>query len=111
MDDLWLVEDKVSMGNISKGTLNAVPSAAYNPSLSTWSVLERGNQYTLWRDPLTHDEIQEYKFMLNGAEEFQEEKVAFEVRFNNDNLVASRYFLDETEKEFCSSYYKGSVFL
>lgn len=48
--------------------------------------------------------------MVNDDIEFEQQKTVFEARFDNDNLVASKYFVDNSENEFCSKYYKGSLF-
>ena len=41
------------MGNLSLNKPNGVLSDAYNPSLNNWNVVERGNEFNIWRNAVT----------------------------------------------------------
>lgn len=86
------------MGNLISNKSKPSLVDAYNPSLNNWNVVERGTDFNVWRNSITEEEIQEYRFMVNDVDEFNKEKQAFEARHNNNNLIASKFFVDDTEK-------------
>jgi hypothetical protein len=58
------------MGNKGNSPLHA----AYNPSLEGWMLAKKGEDYNVWRNTSSDEEMEEYRFIINDAKEFDREK-------------------------------------
>jgi hypothetical protein len=83
-----------NMGNKATGPFRE----AYNPSLQGWQLHRRTEDYNVWQNPSTGEELEEYRFVINDVKEFQHEKEIFEFRYDSSTLVSSRYFREDTQR-------------
>lgn len=97
------------MGN--QGQTTAVASALYNPDMRDWKPIGEGETYTIWRNNTTGEEVEEYLFTATDTKEFAYMRQVFEFRHNRDNVVASKFFIEEKRAEICSTFYQGHVFI
>jgi len=65
----------------------------------------------VWRHNQTGEEIEEYRRVFSDKRQFEHELGLFQFRSDSDTLVASRFFREESQRDMCSTYYKGSVYL
>lgn len=46
------------MGNLIKSKSSQILRDAYNPSFSNWNMIERGNEFNIWANNYSHEEIE-----------------------------------------------------
>lgn len=88
-----------------------VQAHAYNPVMTGWELKERTDDYNLWRNPSTGEELEEYRRVFPDKKTYDYEKQVFEFRHGSNTLVASKFFQEQSQKDLCSTFYKGNIFI
>ena len=76
-----------------------------------WQIVSKDMDKEVYFNRLTGEEIDGYSYLINDESEFVLEKNAFNLRLNSNVLVASRYFLEEKQRNLCLTSFNGKVFL
>ena len=99
------------MGNQSNSKSPAINTKTlYNPDLRDWKMIGEGDDYFIWKHSTTGEEMEEYVFTATDQAQFAHLKQVFELRFEKDYLVASKFFKESNTSEICSTFYQGHVF-
>ena len=95
------------MGGSAISQINRI----YSIKIEDWIKTSSTRDSSFWKNKSTLEELEEFEFVVNDSTEFKTYKEIFELRYQSDYLVSTKYINVDDRNGLCTTVITGSVFI